>query len=101
MGFPALRLASFSASINLFQSLIGFYGFSGKSTLSNKNHNSNRFQSLIGFYGFSGFQQGLAENIKVSIPDRVLWVFRLEVDITPVDFGIVSIPDRVLWVFRP
>ncbi len=35
------------------------------------------FQSLIGFYGFSGGQKALlAQGTAVSIPDRVLWVFR-------------------------
>ena len=38
------------------------------------------FQSLIGFYGFSGTNDMLTLNHigQVSIPDRVLWVFRLD-----------------------
>ncbi len=37
-----------------------------------------KFQSLIGFYGFSGLDMIASEivNPYVSIPDRVLWVFR-------------------------
>ena len=38
------------------------------------------FQSLIGFYGFSGFLDFTQErNLGVSIPDRVLLVFRLRI----------------------
>ena len=36
----------------------------------------------------------------VSIPDRVLWVFRQERAKAITAEANVSIPDRVLWVFR-
>ena len=36
----------------------------------------------------------------VSIPDRVLWVFRLLLRSIRLKAITVSIPDRVLWVFR-
>ena len=37
----------------------------------------------------------------VSIPDRVLGIFRLRNEITKVAKRDVSIPDRVLGIFRP
>ena len=37
---------------------------------------------------------------QVSIPDRVLGIFRLEDKSQHVTFLLVSIPDRVLGVFR-
>ncbi len=63
-----------------------------------------KFQSLIGFYGFSG---GVFNSLfvsvgnYVSIPDRVLWVFRRKAAVLGTKISSVSIPDRVLWVFRP
>ena len=38
--------------------------------------------------------------ILVSIPDRVLGIFRLIVVLIASDLMIVSIPDRVLGIFR-
>ena len=37
----------------------------------------------------------------VSIPDRVLGIFRLDVVADVAAPGYVSIPDRVLGIFRP
>ena len=38
--------------------------------------------------------------MSVSIPDRVLGVFRLNLAYFCLNFNLVSIPDRVLGVFR-
>ena len=57
MVFPASVLLIILKLVSLFQSLIGFYGFSG----------SAGFQHPEQFFTFW-----------VSIPDRVLWFFRLK-----------------------
>ena len=78
MGFPARPPSTAVFNSQMFQSLIGFYGFSGGLAPLSRKCDRLGFQSLIGFYGFSGalifamFILGL----QVSIPDRVLWVFR-------------------------
>ncbi len=56
MGFPAtLRVIVFSKKA--FQSLIGFYGFSGPVLIGVCGVIYRcLFQSLIGFYGFSGLK---------------------------------------------
>ena len=62
---------------DLFQSLIGIYGFSGfVAELLDKE--AILFQSLIGIYGFSGVVNSTCYGIEafVSIPNRDLWVFR-------------------------
>ena len=61
------------------------------------------FQSLIGFYGFSGGSFDAKQSFGfafVSIPDRVLWFFRLTCSRLTFVRPLVSIPDRVLWFFR-
>ena len=123
MGFPAEYEEEYEGFFK-FQSLIGFYGFSGTFN-SLAAFSLDLFQSLIGFYGFSGLLKLLEDcELLVSIPDRVLWVFRpvtLKNAISCLLFqsligfygfsgkiqiagklsaNSVSIPDRVLWVFR-
>ena len=74
----ALVIARFYPTIDLFQSLIGIYGFSGFRLIFQPTLKL-RFQSLIGIYGFSGAKSSLSPlmSYSVSIPNRDLWVFRL------------------------
>ena len=83
-----------------FQSLIGFQVFSGAKALP-FSKSEFAFQSLIGFQVFSGLQKALTTAQQgVSIPNRVLGIFRLVLRIES-HSSKVSIPNRVLGIFRP
>ncbi len=85
----------------MFQSLIGFYGFSGALTWDDLTAGEVSIPDRV-LWVFRRFHiLNKCDSIdRVSIPDRVLWVFRLWISESYLSSVCVSIPDRVLWVFR-
>ena len=84
-----------------FQSLRGFSGCCDRDRLDMTNSNY-LFQSLRGFSGCCDVKLlgRVGRTSVVSIPSRVFWVLRLEIDFQGYEGSSVSIPSRVFWVLR-